>query len=424
MTKTYFYLVCIILTSSLGAYCLYMYILNKSTSLVDFKPLGKRSDVDIYPSLSLCPYKVHFINESKLRENNISNAARDYKDFLYGSVWDLKMENIEYDDYTIDLNKFISKIGAIQRGTKVKALYEWTPNNTIIHGSDLGPEINPFYISYRSDKDKCYSLDIQDVIMNRLNVNTIRRISIEFQNLVVPGVGINVFLHYPKQLFHSLPTFNIGKLEALDTSHFWLDDIAINNMIVVRRRNTFTEPCDVDWKNIDYNILKHIASTVGCKPRHWKLEDRSIKLCNTKEEMKAALVPAAFNLDVDILENVPPPCQQLHVVIHDSKTTKRIEGCKLGYTCKLGKVNNKYNNESTNKVNTEITKVTRREMQLNFKLSYYEEIIHVRAFDTQNFIGNVGGYIGMFLGASLWQLPVFIKFISNSLSKWKTNPLE
>ena len=92
---------------------------------------------------------------------------------------------------------------------------------------------------------------------------------------------------------------------------------------------------------------------------------------NTKEEMKAALVPAAFNLDVDILENVPPPCQQLHVVIHDSKTTKRIEGCKLGYTCKLGKVNNKYNNETTNKVNTEITKVTRREMQLNFKLSYY-----------------------------------------------------
>ena len=203
MTKTYFYFVCIILTSSLGMYCLYMYILNKSTSLVDFKPLGKRSNVDIYPSLSLCPYKVHFINESKLRENNISNSARDYKDFLYGSVWNLKMEHIDYDDYTIDLSKFISKIGAIQRGRKVKALYEWTPNNTIIRGSDLGPEINPFYISYRSDKDKCYSLDIQDVIMKRLNVNTIRRISIEFKNLVVPGVGVNVFLHYPCLLYTS-----------------------------------------------------------------------------------------------------------------------------------------------------------------------------------------------------------------------------
>ena len=139
--------------------------------------------------------------------------------------------------------------------------------------------------------------------------------------------------------------------------------------------------------------------------------------------MKAALVPAAFNLDVDILENVHPPCHQLHVVIHDSRTTKRTAGCKLGYTCQLGKVN-KYNNASTNNVNANIAKKTRREMQLNFKLSYYEEIIHVRAFDTQNFIGNVGGYIGMFLGASLWQLPVFIEFISNSLLKRKTNPLE
>ena len=194
-------------------------------------------------------------------------------------------------------------------------------------------------------------------------------------------------------------------------------------MIVVRRRNTFTEPCDDDWKNIDNNILKHIANKVGCKPRHWKLEEPGVKLCNTKEEMKAALVPAAFNLDVDILENVHPPCNQLHVVIHDSKTAKRTEGCKLGYTCQLGKVTN-YSNASTNKVNANIAKMSRREMQLNFKLSYYEEIIHVRAFDTQNFIGNVGGYIGMFLGASLWQLPVFIKFISNSLSKLKANPLE
>ena len=101
-----------------------MYILNKSTSLVDFKPLGKRSDVDIYPSLSLCPYKVNFINESKLIQNNITNLARNYKEFLYGSVWDWKMENIEYDDYTIDLNRFISKIGAIQRGKNVKTLYE------------------------------------------------------------------------------------------------------------------------------------------------------------------------------------------------------------------------------------------------------------------------------------------------------------
>ena len=110
-------------------------------------------------------------------------------------------------------------------------------------------------------------------------------------------------------------------------------------------------------------------------------------------------------------------------MIHDSKTTKRTEGCKLGYTCQLGKAKNS-NNASANKVNAKIAKVTRREMQLNFKLSYYQEIIHVRAFDTQSFIGNVGGYIGMFLGASLWQLPVFIKFISNSLSKWRTNPLE
>ena len=46
----------------------------------------------------------------------------------------------------------------------------------------------------------------------------------------------------------------------------------------------------------------------------------------------------------------------------------------------------------------------------------YKEIKYTRAFDIENLIGNVGGYIGLFLGFAIWQLPDTIEFIAKKCS--------
>ena len=49
-------------------------------------------------------------------------------------------------------------------------------------------------------------------------------------------------------------------------------------------------------------------------------------------------------------------------------------------------------------------------LQVKFRSQEYKEIRQVRAYDTQSLIGNAGGYIGLFLGYALRELPSFLLF--------------
>ena len=130
----------ITLTGVLFSYSTYLYIQNESTSLVDFATIGKRSDVDIYPSISICPYQLGFIKQSKLKENNITNNAKNYKAFLFGKEWDSKMANIDYDSYTVNLQDYGTSIRVDYRGATKEILYSWTRDNTRVQGTDHGKE--------------------------------------------------------------------------------------------------------------------------------------------------------------------------------------------------------------------------------------------------------------------------------------------
>ena len=48
---------------------------------------------------------------------------------------------------------------------------------------------------------------------------------------------------------------------------------------------------------------------------------------------------------------------------------------------------------------------------LYFPRATFKHIEMVRSFDIQTLIGNAGGYIGLFLGHTLLQLPGFIYFL-------------
>ena len=45
------------------------------------------------------------------------------------------------------------------------------------------------------------------------------------------------------------------------------------------------------------------------------------------------------------------------------------------------------------------------------KSSNYNEIKHIQAFNIENWIGKVGGYVGLFLGCAIWQAPDLIDFV-------------
>ena len=50
-------------------------------------------------------------------------------------------------------------------------------------------------------------------------------------------------------------------------------------------------------------------------------------------------------------------------------------------------------------------------VDLYFKSIQYKEIKHIQAFNAESFIGNAGGYVGLFIGCALWEAPDFIGFL-------------
>ena len=121
--------------------------------------------------------------------------------------------------------------------------------------------------------------------------------------------------------------------------------------------------------------------------------------------MKAALIPPAFNFDMDLVEEFDPPCSQMYVTAHEAKTIKLEKVKRLAEHPWLIVNNNSiYNN------------ITRR-IRVDFDMMYYEEIIHTRAFDTRSLIGNIGGSIGMILGFALWQVPDLLTGLLNKAKK-------
>ena len=57
------------------------------------------------------------------------------------------------------------------------------------------------------------------------------------------------------------------------------------------------------------------------------------------------------------------------------------------------------------------------DITLHFPGMSYKEIIQVQAFDIESMVGNMGGYIGLFVGVSLSSLPAFIAILYGTMKK-------
>ena len=93
------------------------------------------------------------------------------------------------------------------------------------------------------------------------------------------------------------------------------------------------------------------------------------------------------------LDDLPPPCQDILEINHHYSETEWSKGEFIGL------------NVDTNFF----------EVNLAFPSSTYKEIVQVKAYDEESLVGYVGGYIGMFLGLGLLQVPQLISAIHKKI---------
>ena len=62
------------------------------------------------------------------------------------------------------------------------------------------------------------------------------------------------------------------------------------------------------------------------------------------------------------------------------------------------------------------------EINVMFQGTTFTQIEQARAYDFQNLVGNAGGYVGLFLGAAISQLPGYVSSLSAYFKKKRLSP--
>ena len=147
---------------------------------------------------------------------------------------------------------------------------------------------------------------------------------------------------------------------------------------ILRKRKDANTPCNESLQNDDMMLRKEILSRVGCIPIFWnKIMEPEIDLdiCTSPEDMKK--INSYLQDLTTILTSYQPPCNEM----------------KLSFAF-----------DRQNRFGMSSSIITKFEyMDRN-----YQEITNERDFGFESFWSAVGGFIGIFVGASLSQLPIMM----------------
>ena len=375
----FFHIACIVAAISTTSWCVYIFSQDHDVCLVDFKQYNEEKEY-IYPSFSLI-----FVNpfiEEKLKEHGEGINATTYSQFLEGLYWDEKMLNISYDDVTINIADYFLGYDIMQADLTLKSYTDFK--------SRYNDGWKPPYVSHRHPKWKAFAVDkpyhkgqriirIWTKIKTEIFPNGIRPHRTNYNSSSSSFGGLEFILHYPGQIFRSW-NLGIGKWawpkRTNSSSQNFVMAFTRRNMDVLVRRNKRTKSCNEDWLNYDKSILEKQMKFIGCRPPYYYSID--LPVCSTKENLKKVAPPTPEDLN-----KYPPACRAISKLQFDYQDIDEDDDIIEGV------------NGTDPHFSLSITA-----LDTTFKL-----IELVRAYDIQSLIGNAGGYIGIFLGYALYQMP-------------------
>ena len=375
-----FHLLCVICTISMISYCVYKFVLDDDMTSIVFRRFNGKGN-EIYPTLTLCFKGASIFDAEKIQRVSQSNI--DYQKFLSGLVWDQRLYDINYDNVTLDFENLVKYI-RLQASNG----YNYVPIYTWKNGNQNTKSNFPFQISYRSPTEKCFSFDINTFNVPKLSVLDLARIELKLSNYsntyessVTPRLLLaHIFLSYPHQLMRSFPIIKIGKIDRQRKNY--MIKILTQGIEIIERRPKRKDSCKHVWWNDDNQIIEQMASNIGCSLKHWGT-NLNVPFCKSKEDYFSSRVPPIAVVDAMFLEKYVPPCREIQTIMSSNTITEDNPGI------------------------TQSIKEPYTIFKIQFKSTMYKMIRNVRAFNEESLVGNLGGYVGLFLGVAFWQAPVF-----------------
>lgn len=375
-----FFLICVITTVGLTIYCIYQYSRNEDVSQISFKQYHEDED-SIYPAISLC--LTDYLNRTVLKDGS---SEKEYKNFMKGKSWSDEMSKIDYDDAIIDINDYIL---AIAQSFHDKENDEWGQTTYLPKAGMTGWK-PLFYPSLSLPEWRCWTfeIDYKDNQMVSSFFLSIRS-NIFRDSIRKPYGNFMISLSYPGQI-----------AGAKVTKYNWMPmnytqyrmEFEIENVVILKQRQKQGNRCNDDWKSNDELAEKRFVEAMGCIPIFLNVSS-SLPKCIRHTEYATAIKQNGFSLSLE-------PCQRVEKVMYSYNEYQT------------------YTNVSSWGV-AETTEMF--EIAMLFQGNTFMFIEQTRSYDVQTLVGNAGGYVGLFLGVALMQLPTAIQRIVIFFNKYYQN---
>ena len=336
---------------------------NEDVSVIEYKSIDSM-DVMVYTELTICIARL--FAAKTLREVNVT--YKEYQKYLKGIKpyqKDKRLESIPFVNATIDVFDYLQyPISIVKRdGTFAKETHTCI-SSLKCRFVELRSSYNGFWGGVYH---RCYSIGVKQKFSK-----TVKHLAISFDLSLMEMLKqmtwkpyAYVIINYPYQLLRYdgifQPVFQTepnGVISGLFT---------FSNIEVLQRRKKGAS-CVSDWQHYDDLVLSKHLETVGCANPY---QNGNNITCDTQKEKEKAKYK--FEINKDKYKYHTDPCQEL--------------------------TNVKYGLEKN------IFSVFKNDTSLHFGISYPDKmkiISQARSVDFHALIGNIGGYIGLFLGIFLY----------------------
>ena len=337
---------------------------NSDVTQVEYNSMNNiYADEDLRsPSVSIC-FDTPFLRNERFNLSLIKDFKSKYYNFLSGDDTNEKFGDIDYLKVTPVLEKYIKEIEIIFRNGR-----KYNP--------ELCKDIKkcPYYaiknkyngFSSENQFIKCYDITInkdyvKDVVTFRLMLDR------SFKEVIDQITFTQVSVHYRNQFFRPhggsqsiWPKNDGARIEVFQiTSMEWL-----------KRRNRRQKPCEEIWYNFDKLVWKSHLRVINCKALYLLRGTPIFKqypICTTQQQLKEWKNRSMAGND----GQVALPCKEAsstaykHYSLSNGENSTETYDLWISYP-QIGKVINQ-----------------------------------LREIDEHTLIGNIGGYIGLFLGKIL-----------------------
>ena len=348
-----FRFVCSVVTFIMVGYWIYKFQKNEDVSTIQYQYVDESNYLRV-PEMTIC-IGMPFIKE-KLRElgvdpngyyqylNGEKNIEEDYR--IYSKI--------DFNNVTIDIRDYVQQIHLQPQNDDDGQLHDCKTTNTC-SSFKWNNNFNGFWTQYFV---KCYSLEIIPRFYGK-----VKRVLVSFNHELAIALKDNdegqgfVIFNYPQQMLRNLEDIHV--IWDGDPKISSMTAFKITTMEIIIRRNRPSSQCFTGWKHFDESVFEKYNQESTCTVPYQKGNQ---SVCNTSKEM----VDSKYSTNELRNKYFPEPCLEMSNLISSM---------------------NIY----------EISNGTSHQLYVNYP-DKIKVITQHKSVDAHMLIGNIGGYIGLFLG--------------------------